>query len=100
MARQHTDKEYEAELVKLREQLLVMGGRVEEMIASSIKALVERDTELAQKTIELDAHVNNAEVRTDELCAPDGGLRARSLAAVRAWLAGERWPPWPALGAT
>ncbi|MBK6517757.1 MAG: phosphate signaling complex protein PhoU [Polyangiaceae bacterium] len=68
MARQHTDKEYEAELVKLREQLLVMGGRVEEMIASSIKALVERDTELAQKTIELDAHVNNAEVRTDELC--------------------------------
>lgn len=68
MARLHTDKEYEAELVKLREQLLLMGGRVEEMIASSIKALVDRDSALAQKTIEADAFVNSAEVRTDELC--------------------------------
>lgn len=68
MAQLHTDKEYEAELTKLREQLLLMGGRVEEMIAGSIRALVERDSALAKKTIEGDRSVNRAEVETDELC--------------------------------
>ncbi len=28
------------------------------------------------------------------LCGPDGGLRARALAAIRAWLAGDDAPPW------
>ena len=68
MAQLHTDKEYEAELTKLRDQLLLMGGRVEEMIAGSIRALVDRDSELAKKTIEGDRSVNRAEVETDELC--------------------------------
>lgn len=68
MARLHTDKEYEADLTKLREQLLIMGGRVEEMIASSIRALVDRDSDLARRTIEGDHLVNQCEVDTDELC--------------------------------
>ncbi len=68
MARLHTDKEYEAELTALRDRLLVMGGRVEEMIANSIRALVERDSELAKRTIEGDRLVNRAEIETDELC--------------------------------
>jgi len=42
--------------------------RVEEMIGSSIQALVERDPALAQRTIELDQLVNRAEVETDETC--------------------------------
>jgi phosphate uptake regulator len=36
MTRAHTDKEYEAELRKLREQFLLMGAKVEEMISSSM----------------------------------------------------------------
>ena len=47
MARLHTDKEYEGELRKIREHLLLMGAKVEEMIAASMRALTERDTELA-----------------------------------------------------
>jgi phosphate transport system protein len=66
-ARMHTDKEYESELTRLREQLLMMGGRVEEMIANSIRALVDRDSELARATIEVDRRVNQAEVDIDEL---------------------------------
>ena len=64
----HTDREYEGELEKLREQLLLMGARVEEIIASSLRALVGRDSALAHRTIELDHEVNRLEVETDELC--------------------------------
>jgi hypothetical protein len=42
MGREHTDREYESELRKLREQVLAMGTRVEEMIATSMKALGAR----------------------------------------------------------
>jgi len=68
MAPAHTDKEYEAELAQLRDHLLLMGGHVEEMIANSIRALVERNSELAAATMQVDRHVNRIEVETDELC--------------------------------
>lgn len=66
--REHTDREYEGELRKLREQLLMMGAKVEEMIARSVEALVERNSELARRMIELDHQVNRLEVDTDGLC--------------------------------
>lgn len=68
MGKVHTDREYENDLKKLRESLLKMAGRVEEMIANSVKALVERDIGLARSTITADHLVNRAEVETDELC--------------------------------
>jgi phosphate transport system protein len=64
----HTDREYESELSKLREQLLLMGAEVEEMIGMSLRALVERDTAKARHVIELDHDVNRLEVEIDELC--------------------------------
>src|SRR3954452_6348093 len=68
MGKIHTDREYENELKKLRERLLKMAGRVEEMIADSVRALVDRDVALAKRTIDADHLVNRAEVETDELC--------------------------------
>ncbi len=68
MGKIHTDREYENELKTLRERLLKMAGRVEEMISDSVKSLVERDVDLAQRTIDADHLVNRAEVETDELC--------------------------------
>ncbi len=68
MGKVHTDREYENDLKKLRERLLKMAGRVEEMIADSVKSLVERDVELARRTIDADRLVNRAEVEVDELC--------------------------------
>jgi phosphate transport system protein len=66
--RRHTDREYEAQLESVRRNLITMAGRVEEMIASSVRALVERDVTLAQETIGQDAKVNQTEVETDGLC--------------------------------
>jgi len=68
MGKLHTDREYENELKKLRERLLRMAGRVEEMIADSVRALVEQDVALARRTIEADHLVDRAEVEVDELC--------------------------------
>ena len=66
--RQHTDQEYEAELRRLREQLLLMGAKVEEMIANSMRALVNRDSLLAREMIEFDHQVNRLELDIDEAC--------------------------------
>ena len=63
-----TDREYDAELHKLHDQLLLMGAKVEEMIANSMRALTERDSELARRMIEFDHQINRLEVEIDELC--------------------------------
>src|SRR5688572_9432743 len=68
MKRAHTDREYESQLKQLREGLLLMAGRVEQMIADSLRALVERDPDLAKRTIDSDHKVNRSEVEIDELC--------------------------------
>ena len=64
----HTDRAYEAELRLLRDKLLLMAGRVEDMIAQATTALVDGDTELARQVIAMDTAVNALEVETDELC--------------------------------
>jgi len=68
MTRAHTDREYDNQLRQVRDKLLLMAGHVESMIANSVRAVVERDVNLAQRTIENDHKVNQAEVETDELC--------------------------------
>ncbi|HKA91812.1 MAG TPA: phosphate signaling complex protein PhoU [Haliangiales bacterium] len=66
--KKHTDKSYETELEAIREKLLLMGAKVEEMIKSSIRALVERDSVLAQRMIEYDHQINRLEVEIDDQC--------------------------------
>jgi phosphate transport system protein len=68
MDRRHTDREYEGELESLREQILLMGARVEEMMTFALRAFSSQNTALAGSTIALDAQVDEAEKRIDELC--------------------------------
>jgi len=67
-SREHTNREYEQELRKLREQVLRMGAKVEEIIGGSIKALIERDSALATRMIAFDRKINQMEIDIDELC--------------------------------
>jgi len=64
----HTVQEYEEQLEELRERLLGMASRVENMISRSIEALTEGNVELAEQTIEEDKKVNSDEMETDRLC--------------------------------
>ncbi len=65
---QHTDKLFEDELKILKEDILKMGGLVEEMLAKSSKALIERDTNLARQVLKQDPDVNRLEVLIDDHC--------------------------------
>lgn len=64
----HTDLQYEAELTTLRERLILMGAKVEEMLVSAMKALIDRDSELAERTMERDRDINRLEVEIDDRC--------------------------------
>jgi phosphate transport system protein len=64
----HTDKKYEEQLSKLREEILYMGGLVEDQIQKAIKSLVDRDSDLANIIIERDHEVNRLDVDIDDLC--------------------------------
>ncbi len=58
----------EQDLENIKEQILKMGSFVEDAIRKSIKALVERDRDLAVAVIDGDAIVNNFDVEIEELC--------------------------------
>ena len=68
MQPEHTDKRYEEELKKLREDILYMGGLVEDQIQKAVKSLVERDSPLAETVIQRDHEVNRMDVEIDDLC--------------------------------
>jgi len=68
MLAQHTDKRYDEDLKKLREDILYMGGLVEDQIQKAVNSLVERDSPLAETIIQRDHEVNRLDVEIDDLC--------------------------------
>jgi len=64
----HTDKKYEEDLRKLREDILYMGGLVEDQIQRAIRSLVDRNSDAANIIIERDHEVNRLDVDIDDLC--------------------------------
>jgi phosphate transport system protein len=68
MKAEHTDKKYEEDLKKLREEILYMGGLVEDQIQKAVTSLVDRDSKLAEVIIERDHEVNRLDVDIDDLC--------------------------------
>jgi phosphate transport system protein len=68
MEHEHISTSFDIELNNLKQSILVMGGKVELMIANSVKSLVDRDTQLAERTIAFDHEINTAEMSIDEHC--------------------------------
>jgi phosphate transport system protein len=64
----HTDREYEAELETLKEKLLLMGARTEELISQAMRAFAERDADSARLTMRIDRQVDQLELDIDQLC--------------------------------
>jgi len=79
----HTDKTYELELKELRDKLLAMGGKVEAAIAGSVRAITERDAELAERVKANDAEVNRLEVEIDGSCRRLLALRQPAASDLR-----------------
>jgi phosphate transport system protein len=83
MEREHFSATFDAELDELRTMLLAMGGKVEMMISGSVKALVDRDTPLAERIVALDHEVNHFEVTIDEKCLELLALRQPAARDLR-----------------
>jgi phosphate transport system protein len=66
--KQHTSKHYEQQLRTLKEKLLLMSHSAEEMIADSIRALVERRPSVAEDVIQRDDDLDKLELEIDNLC--------------------------------
>jgi phosphate transport system protein len=79
----HTDKTYELELKELRDKLLAMGGKVEAAIAASVRAIAERDGDLARKVKASDVEVNRLEVDIDGACRRLLALRQPAASDLR-----------------
>ena len=61
-------RHFHEELDGLKQTLLAMGALVEDQIRHVMRALVERDGELAQNVIDRDRQVNAYDVEIDEKC--------------------------------
>ena len=71
------------ELADLKSQILRMGSLVESQIEGSIKALVDRDVDLASQIIERDTLVNSLDVEIDENCIRLLALQAPAARDLR-----------------
>ncbi len=65
---QHISQRYNEELEEIRSNVLKMGGLVETQTTNAIKALLNRDADLADKVATSDDAVNQMEIAIDEEC--------------------------------
>ena len=82
-ALEHTSRQYERDLQQLKEKILLLGGMVELMIASSMKSLLSRDSEQAQGVIASDPRVDAMELDIDHLCVSLLALRQPAASDLR-----------------
>ncbi len=68
MTKTHINRAYNSELQMLRDRILLISGRVEKMIANSVRALVQDDVALARETIDHDKSIDRDELIIDRLC--------------------------------
>ena len=62
------ERHFDEELKKLSQELLRMGGLVEEAISRSVKSLVDRDTTLAENVLRSDDAINMLEIEIEDMC--------------------------------
>ena len=58
----------ENDLDRLRDKLLIMGGAAEKAIMLSMRALTERDSDLAERVIREDDAIDQMELEIDQMC--------------------------------
>ena len=61
-------RHFDQDLANLKRHLLAMGSLVESQIEQALKALVDRDSDLAVSVIERDHDVNALDVEIDDMC--------------------------------
>ena len=83
----------EEQLDQLRDKLLLMGGAAEKAIMLSIRALTERDSELAMRVIQEDDVIDRMEVEIDQLCVDVLVLKQPAASDLRFVVSAARTAP-------
>jgi phosphate transport system protein len=73
----------EDNLNMMRDKLLVMGGAAEKAIMLAIRALLDRDSELAERVIREDDAIDRMEVELDQMCVDILVLRQPAASDLR-----------------
>jgi phosphate transport system protein len=79
----HISRRFNEDLDRVRNQVLAMGGFVEQQLAKAVTALVEGDSSLGEAVAHDDFHVNNMEVSIDEECSRILATRAPAASDLR-----------------
>jgi phosphate transport system protein len=79
----HISSEFEEELRELKMRLLLMASKVENLIASVIDALVQRNSSIATSVIERDKEIDALEKEIDELSIRILALRQPAASDLR-----------------
>ena len=86
MASEHVVKSFEDELKRLHSMISRMGGLAETQLADAIRAVIERDSELAAEVVESDPKVDELEREVDDLALKVLALRQPMAVDLRAIL--------------
>lgn len=62
------ERHFERQIETLKESLLLMGGRAEQIVSKSIEALARRDADQARSVFEDDRAIDRLEIDIEELC--------------------------------
>lgn len=73
----------ESAINQLRDHVLLMGGEVERAIDQATRALIERDSELAEQVLADDDRVDSLELEADQLCVRLLSMQSREAFDLR-----------------
>ena len=76
-------RQFDQELSELRDKLLAMASHAESSVQNAVRALTERNDELAQQVIEQDSIIDRYEIEMDELAVRLLALKAPVASDLR-----------------
>ncbi len=81
--RRHTSLHYEQELQEVKNALIYLGGLTEKAIQTAMRALTERNTELARQVIRDDDEIDKMDTEIEERCIRILALRQPAAIDLR-----------------
>lgn len=66
---QHISQRFNADLEAIKSQTMAMGGLVEQQVGEALTALIEADSDMAERVLSRERQVNAMELVIDEECA-------------------------------
>ncbi|MDF1821229.1 MAG: phosphate signaling complex protein PhoU [Alcanivoracaceae bacterium] len=80
---QHSSSQFNEEMESIRSHLMEMGGLVEKQVIDALQALLQADSQLADKVLETEDRVDDMEKLIDEECASVLALRQPAASDLR-----------------